>query len=115
MTFYTGTLPPATDDADWPLAIDLTDDTTNEPYDASDLEFTVEVTDCGTAVLSASTVEGTITRPTVHEIEWRFTQAQMASLDAARTYKVGCVAEDLDGNITQIFVADLPVIDGGLA
>jgi hypothetical protein len=39
----------------------------------------------------------------------------MAGLCKGRTYKVGCVAKDGDGNVTQIFVADLPVIDGGLA
>lgn len=106
----------ATDDADWAALIDLTNDTSGEDYDeAADLEFTLEVTDCGSAVLSATTAGGTITRPADNQIQWRFTAAQMAGLDTRRTYKVGCVAEDDDGNITQIFVGELAVIDGGLA
>ncbi len=115
MSFYTGTFPPATDDADWAMVVDLTDETTNQAYDASDLEFTVQITDCGTAVLTATTDDATITRPDDHQIAWRFTRDQMASLCAGKTYKVGCVATDLDGNITQIFTCDLPVVDGGLA
>lgn len=113
--FYIGAFPPATDDADWAMTVDITNDETDQPYDASALDFTLEVTDCGNAVLSATTLAGTITRPTVHEISWRFTKAQMAGLAKGRTYKVGCVATDGDGNITQLFVADLPIIDGGLA
>jgi hypothetical protein len=115
MSFYTGSFPPATDDADWAMVVDITDETTNQAYDASGLEFTVQITDCGTALLTATTEDGTITRPSDHEIAWRFTQSQMSGLQAGRTYKVGCVAEDEDGNITQIFTCELPVVDGGLA
>jgi hypothetical protein len=114
MGFYIGTFPPATDDADWAMVLDLTNDETGLDYDATALDFTVEITEGGSRLLSASTDAATLTRPATNQIAWRFTKAQMASLYPARTYKVGCTATDGDGNITQIFVADLPVIDGGL-
>lgn len=114
MGFYIGTFPPATDDADWAMVLDLTNDETGLAYDATDLEFSLEVTEGGSRLLSATTEAGTLTRPETNQIAWRFTRAQMATLYPNRTYKVGCTATDDDGNITQIFVADLPVIDGGL-
>jgi hypothetical protein len=114
MGFYIGTFPPATDDADWAMVLDLTNDETGLDYDATALDFTVQITDCGSALLTATTDDATLTRPATNQIAWRFTKAQMASLCAGNTYKVGCTATDDDGNITQIFVADLPVIDGGL-
>jgi hypothetical protein len=113
--FYIGPFPAATDDADWAMTLDLTDDATNAPYNASALDFTVEITDCGQALLTAKTADGSLTRPANNQIFWRFTKDQMGTLCKDKTYKVGCVAQDADGNITQIFVADLPVIDGGLA
>lgn len=113
--FYIGVFAPATDDSDWSMAVDLTDDTTNAAYNATALDFTVEVTDEGQACLTATTTDGTLTRPASNQIAWCFTKAQMASLCRGRTYKVGCVAQDSSGHITQIFVADLPIIDGGIA
>lgn len=114
MSFYQGPFPAATDDADWAMQADITDNDTGQEYDASDLDFTVQITENGTALLTAKTSDGTITRPSDSQIAWRFTKAQMATLCAGTTYKVGCVFEDGDGNISQLFVADLPVIDGGL-
>jgi hypothetical protein len=113
--FYIGVFPAATDDADWAMTLDFTDDTTNAAYDASALTFTLEITDCDQALLTATTTDGTMTRPATNQIAWRFTKAQMGTLCRGQTYKVGCVAVDGDNNTTQIFVADLPVIDGGLA
>jgi hypothetical protein len=108
----------ATDDADWAVAVDIVDNATGQPYDVSALEFRLEVTDCGTAVLTAGTEAGfdvLMTRPSVSQIAWRFPKASMAGLCAGKTYKVGCVHEDGDGNITQFIVGDLAIVDGGMA
>jgi hypothetical protein len=112
---YQGTFPAATTDADWAFVVSLTDESTGQEYDASDLEFTLNVVDCGTAVLSATTEAGTLTRPDDHQVAWRFSAAQMAALCDGKTYKVGLISEDDDGHKTQILVMDLPVIDGGIA
>jgi hypothetical protein len=108
----------ATDDADWFETIELTNDDDGQAYDASALEFRLEVTDCGTAVLTAGTEAGytvLMTRPASNEVSWRFPRASMAGLDTKKTYKVGCVYEDVSGNITQLFVGELAVVDGGMA
>lgn len=114
MGFYTGTFQPATDDADWAMVLALFDDA-GAAYDASALDFTVQVCLDGEALLEATTTAATLTRPSDSEIAWRFTRDQMATLAAGQTYDVGCVATDIDGNVTQVFVMSLPVINGGLA
>jgi hypothetical protein len=105
----------ATDDADWGEAIELFDDDTNQPLELDeDTEFELEVTDCGSTLLSATTEDATISRPSDHIISWTFTRAQMQSLDATRTYAVGCRLITPDGAIEQVFVGSLALINGGM-
>lgn len=111
--FYTGDFPTATTSANWMMSMYVIDDDTNQPMDMSDYEFRLSIDDeDGTSVLSATTEDATITRPDDDQIAWNFTAEQMSGLCAGRRYKVGIVAEDGDGNIFQIAVGDLPVIDG---
>jgi hypothetical protein len=108
----------ATDSADWAETVEITDDTTGEAYDASAEEFRLEITDCGSALLTASTEAGAdvlMTRPASNQISWRFTADQMATLCAGKTYAVGCVRKDGDGNITQFIVGELAVVSGGMS
>jgi hypothetical protein len=106
----------ATDDADWAVAVDIVDDD-GEDYDATDLEFRLNITEGDSALLTAGTEAGysvLMTRPATNQIAWRFTKAQMATLCPGKTYKVGCVHEDGDGNITQFIVGELAMVDGGM-
>lgn len=103
----------ATDDADWAQAIELIDAETNQALaDAADAAFALEVSDCGSAVLTASSEAGTIEQPTDNIIQWRFTAAQMASLQPRKTYAVGCTMTVPSGKI-QLFVGSLAIVDGG--
>lgn len=104
----------ATDDADWAVAVELFDDTTGEPLsEATDATFAVEVSDCGTAVLSAETGDDEIEKPEDHIVQWHFTKAQMGGLDTGKTYAVGLTMEIASGTI-QILVGSLAVIDGNV-
>ena len=104
----------ATDDADWSETVELIDGETNGPLDASDLAFELQVKDGGQVVLSATTADNSITRPSSSEIAWRFPRERMRGLCPGTTYKVGCVYIDLSGNVEQLFVGSLALIDGGM-
>jgi len=105
----------ATDDADFAALIEVTDNTTNAAFDLTAYEATFQVTDCGTAVLTAKTEDATLDRVGTNGLQFRFTRSQMAALCPGNTYKCGCIIEDGDGFITQVFVGTLALIDGGLA
>lgn len=103
----------ATDDADWAESVELIDSQTSLPLaDAATAEFELRVSDCGSAVLSASTAAGTIEKPKPHVVQWRFTAAQMASLRPRHTYQVGLTMTTNTGK-TQLLVGTLAIIDGG--
>lgn len=105
----------ATDDADWSEGIELLDDSTNGPLaDADGAEFELNVVDCGSALLTASTTAGTIQKPSAHIITWQFTPAQLAALETGRTYKGG-ITMATNGGTTQLAIFTLAFIDGGLA
>lgn len=101
----------ATDDADWAVRIELTDDDTGLALDTTDIQFDLNVEDCGSSVLSASTTDATIEVPETGTFQWRFTAAQMASLCPGRTYKVGCTMTTAGGT-TQLFIGSLAILDG---
>lgn len=106
----------ATDDADFAVTLDLTDSDTDAAWDdAADMEFTVQITEEGTALLTATTADGTLTRPADNQIAWRFTRTQMQTLCAGKTYDMGCIWEDGDGNISQLWYGTLAVVNGGIA
>jgi hypothetical protein len=102
----------ATDDADWAQAIEIIDADTNLPMDISAADFALEVSDCGSSVLSADTDTATITKPDNNTIQWRFTVAQMGGLCPGRTYDVGLTMTTLTGT-TQLGVGSLVLVDGG--
>lgn len=103
----------ATDDADWAQAVEIIDANTNQPLEeAETATYELEVSDCGSAVLRASSEAGTIEQPEPNIIQWRFTKAQMASLQTRKTYAVGCTMTTPSGTI-QLFVGSLAIVDGG--
>jgi hypothetical protein len=104
----------ATDDADWPVLIELTDDDTGLPLDTTDIVFEMAVSSRGTNYLTATTEDNTIEVPVTGSIQWRFTKEQMASLCVGTTYQVGCTMTNGSGT-TQLFVGSLAVLNGGFA
>lgn len=105
----------AYDDADWAQAIELIDNETNGALaEAGDALFELEVTDCGSAVLSATTADGTIDKPAANVLSWRFTESQLGSLCPGTTYRVGIRMTTDDGSI-MIGTGTLAFIDGGMA
>ena len=105
-----------TDDQDFAGIFDLTDNTTNGDFDASALEWTFQVTDCGSALLTATTEDGTLTRPATNQLAFRFAKSSVAgSLCTGRTYKCGLAWTDGDGNIGQVATGEISVTDGGMA
>lgn len=105
-----------TDDEDFAATFELTDSSTNQEYDASALDFEMEVTENGTALLSASTDAGTLTMPTNHQIAFRFERdAARSALCAGRTYQWGLVSINGSGHRTQIALGTVAVVDGGMA
>lgn len=108
----------ATDDADWAIAVDIVTDVDGADYNATALEFRLNISEGDSAVLKAGTDvaygDVTMTRPATNQVAWRFTQAQMATLCVGKTYKLGGVFVDGDGNITQWIVGELAMVDGGM-
>ena len=104
----------ATDDADWAVRVELTDDDTGLPLDTTDIVFELAVSSCGTDYLTATTEDDTIEVPETGTIQWRFTLEQMGALDVRQTYNVGCRMTN-GGGTTQLFVATLAILNGGFA
>lgn len=107
LTFY------ATDDADWAQRVELIDDDTGEALDTTGATFKLEVLDCGSAALTASTDDATMD-VVDGGLQWRFTPTQLGSLTRGNTYRLGCTMTTADGT-TQLFIGSLALIDGGLA
>jgi hypothetical protein len=105
----------ATDDSDWAQAVELIDNDTGLPLtDAATALFELGITDdCDTTVLSASTANTTITRPSSGVIQWIFTKAQLGGLCVGTTYKIGCRMTGPSGSIL-VFTGTLAFIDGGM-
>lgn len=105
----------AADDADWSEAVEIINDDTNLPLDeATNASFELQVTDCGQAVLTASTDAGTLTKPQPNIIAWHFTEAQMGCLCKGTTYKVGC-RMTTDAGVLMLFTGTLAYVDGGMS
>jgi len=104
----------ATDDADWGVAIEIIDATTNLPMDISSdgITFDMAVKERGCQVLYASSADGTITKPDTTSIQWLFTAAQMSALCVGTTYEVGVRMTNTSG-VTQVIVGNLAIVDGG--
>lgn len=104
----------ATDDADWAARVDLTDDDTGLALDTDDIVFELAVSNCGHNYLTATSEDDTIEVPVSGTIQWRFTKAQMATLDVRKTYQIGCRMTNAAGT-TQLFIGTLAVLNGGFA
>lgn len=104
----------ATDDADWAVRIELTDDDTGLSLDTTGIVFEVAISNCGSDYLTATTADDTIEVPEAGMIQWRFTKEQMGALDVQKTYNVGCRMTNAGGT-TQLFVASLAILNGGFA
>lgn len=105
----------ATDDSDWAQAVELIDDTTNLPLsDVADALFELGITDCGRTLLSATTADSSITKPSPGVIQWIFTKAQLGSLCVGTTYKIGCRMTNDSGSI-MVFSGTLAFVDGGMS
>lgn len=108
----------ATDDADWASTLEFINDDDGSELDVSDSEIELAIKEGETVRLTASTEAGAdvlMTRPADNEVSWRFTATQMAGLCPGVTYRLGVRMTDGDGNVTQIAVGELAVIDGGFA
>lgn len=99
--------------ADWAEIIEAIDDDTNRPLSQIDgglIELQVRDR-CDAPVLTVSTDDGTITRPTSGQFQWRIPKERMSGLCIGTTYRVGCRIT-LDGQTTNLFTGDLAYIDG---
>lgn len=103
----------ATSSADWGQAIELIDADTNQPMTGiDDATFKLAVDGPGrTSYLTASTAEGTITRPSPHIVQWLFDADELGSLCAGTTYWVG-LTMTTDGGTTQLLRGTLIFLDG---
>lgn len=103
----------ATSSADWAQAIELIDADTNLPMTGiDDATFKLAVDGPGnTSYLTASTAEGTLTRPSAHIVQWVFDAADLGSLCAGTTYSVG-LTMTTDGGTIQILRGTLAFLDG---
>lgn len=103
----------ATSSAYWAQAIELIDADTNQPLeDIDSASFALEVDDeCGARLLSASTEDGTLTRPFPYVVQWNFTPEQHSSLCPGSTYRVGLTMTTATGTI-QLLIGTLAYLDG---
>jgi hypothetical protein len=101
-----------TDDADFAKAIELFDATTNQPLDTTDADFNLQVSECGTSMLAASTEDATIVVPETGVVQFTFTAEQMGGLEPGTTYDVGLTMTTNTGK-TQLLYGTLAIINGG--
>lgn len=103
--------------SDWAEIVEAVDADTNQPLtDLASATIELHVSDdCDRVLLSASTADGTITRPEPGQFQWRFTKEQMAALCHGKTYPVGCrITTDTDGT-GALFIGSVAVLDGEFA
>lgn len=107
----------ATDDADWAETVEFINDDTNAEIDVSTWEFRLQITDCGSSLVTIGTEVGndvTMTRPATNQIAWRVPKSIMSGLDTKKTYSLGMVSVN-GTDIDQRLVGTLAIIDGGMA
>ena len=101
---FTGSLPAASNRADWSEVFEIYDDETGEPVDLSDASISFQLRD------GCRTIDASIAVVGPGKFEASFAKSQVDSLCAA-TYEVGCTFAR-DGAVTQEFIGKLPVLDG---
>jgi hypothetical protein len=102
---------PVTNREDWIASVQVRNDD-GELVDLTGGEIVLSVQDKNTLqnVLTATTTAGTITITGLGMFEFTFTVDQMRGL-AAKTYSLGSTVK-LNGVTQQLFVGDVPVLDG---
>jgi hypothetical protein len=109
----TGTLSTVSNKADWIEAYGIEDVETGDPVDVSAAtEITISIRDPNSlsVELTASLTGGAIEHIETGAFQWSFTADQMRGL-CAKTYEVGLTILQDDQTI-QLFVGNLPVVDG---
>lgn len=109
---FLGTLDPASNRADWELAVSFVDSDTDEALDISGATITVELRErmSGRTALTASTDNGLVTITDTGTFSLVVPVASMRTL-RADTYEVGGVYV-LNGSTRQFAIGLLPVLDG---
>ena len=109
---YDISFPPAYSGADWAVAVEVIDPTTNQPMTGLD-EALIELRvndDCNSAMLTGSTDDGLVTVPQVGVIQWIIPMARLSGWCQGKTYSVGCRITT-DGGTTALFTGSLPFLD----
>lgn len=111
----TGTLPPASNRADWIDCVEIRDTEADDEDDAL-----IDLSDCSIVLAiydedymkraDASTDDGDIVIVDAGVFQFTFPRSVMGTLDAG-TYKVGCTISR-DDETVQLLIGDLPVVDG---
>jgi hypothetical protein len=99
-----GSLPAASNRADWSEVFEIYDDETGEAIDLSDAMISLQLRD------DCRIIDASILIVDLGKFEASFAKSQLYNLCAA-TYEVGCTLTR-DGVITQEFIGALPVMDG---
>lgn len=102
---FMGSLPPASNRADWSEIFEFYDDVTGEQIDLTGSTVTLELSDrdCRNVTASIIIVD-------TGKIEASIPASQMRQF-CAGTYEVGCTLTR-GGIITQEFIGSLPILDG---
>lgn len=118
---FTGRLSPVSNRQTWIEQISIVDDETGVGIDLTGHSLTVEVRLPGTktALLLATTANGLVTliedESEINSIfQFAFTDEQMDDL-CAGTYEVGITDEAATGEVTQLMIATVQVLDGIVA
>jgi hypothetical protein len=101
---FSGSLPPASNRADWSEVFEVFDDETGDQIDLSDAVIVFDLRASGCAINAAITLVDT------GKFTASFTRDQLKQL-CAGTYEIGCTLSRAD-TITQEFIGTLPVLDG---
>lgn len=107
----TGALGPVSNRAGFSMFVELLDDDTGNAVDLTGASIVFEVSDEGSAVLSATTDNSKVTVVDTGIFKVEFTSDEMRAL-YAKTYLVGCTVSNPDSEPQQIIIGSLPVLDG---
>ena len=110
---YDIAFPPVYSGADWAVAVEVIDPTTNQPMTGLEdalIELRVN-DDCNHAILTGSTDDGLVIVPEPGVIQWIAPRDRMGGWCRGKTYSVGCRITT-EGGTTALFTGTLPFLDG---
>lgn len=111
---YDITFPSPNSASGWSARVELFNDVTGEPLFTTfdDVSFALAVeNDCGRRMLSGSTDDGRITRPSAHIPQWTFTASEMGAFEPGCKYKMG-LSVTTSGGTTALAVGSFTFTDG---